>query len=157
MSEFVNGYKDLVWTIAHASELSRAYNWKQVWKGLPLFVTQPVKYWFVWVGLAFGVICSVYIPFFWVLYLLAVGFILFKTLLYVSLYRPHSLYGMVRRTYEVQYTDGTTRTVVMWFPRWACQYESDPYGSMRYELSELDNSKVKYYHGVFPSHNAQYI
>lgn len=139
------------------SELSRVYNWTQVWKGPPLFVTQPFKYWFVWVGLAFGVICSVYIPYFWMIYALAVGFILFKTLMGVSLYRPHSLYDMVRRTYEVQYKDGATRMVVMQYPRWACQYESDPYGSMRYKLSELDNSKIKYYHEVFPSIYSEFL
>ena len=155
---YADGFKDFVWTIVHASERSRLYTWKKFRNGLPQFVEYPFKYWYVWACLAFGVICSVYIPYFWVVYSLAVGFIFLKMILEISLYRPHSLYGMVRRDYLVKYKDGTTRTVVMQLPRWACQFHTDPYGSMHYELPELsNNSKVNSYIGTFPSYHAKYI
>ena len=155
---YADGFKDFVWTTVHASELSRLYTWKKFRNGLPQFVGYPFKYWYVWACLAFGVICSVYVPYFWVVYSLVVGFIFFKMILDISLYRPHSLYGLVRREYLVKYKDGTARKVVMQFPRWACQFHTDPYGTMHYELPELsNNSKVNSYIGTFPSYHAKYI
>ena len=148
---YADGFKDFVWTIVHASELSRLYTWKKFRNGLPQFVGYPFKYWYVWACLAFGVICSVYVPYFWVVYSLAVGFIFFKMILDISLYRPHSLYGMVRRDYLVKYEDGTTHFVRMEIPRWACQHKSDPYGVYQYTLPELrHNTKIKFWIDVNP-------
>lgn len=158
MRQELEDIKEALWTAYHADELSRIYSWDQLHRGLPLFVAEPLEFWYVWAMLAFGVVCSIYIPFFWVVYALGVAFLVFMTILGLAVFRPHSLYGMVRRTYWVSYKDGTERTVVMQFPRWACQYETDPYGTMHYKLPELsNNSKVNSYIGTFPSYHSNYI
>lgn len=148
----------IVWGTCHAKEYTLNYKWGTFLKEMPKVIAHPLTRWNFWALMCFGLVCTAYIPYFWLVFALILSFFLLLTIVTISSHLPHSLYGLVRRDYLVKYKDGTARTVVMQFPRWACQFHTDPYGSMHYELPELsNNSKVNSYIGTVPSYYAKYI
>lgn len=150
----LESYKDALWTAWHANELSRFYKWDAK-KAFPSFILHPVEYWYAWAMIAFGLICAVYIPFFWIVYSLFIAFLMFHISLGVVLHFPRNRNALICRHFTVYYKDDSKRTVELWIPRYAAQYIGDPF--LFDSIDSLENSKVKYCHGIEPSFTARYI
>lgn len=141
----------IVWGTCHAKDYTLNYKWGTFFKEMPKALARPLTRWNFWALMVFGLVCSAYIPYFWLVFALILGFFLLLTIVTISSHLPHSLYGMVTRIYQVKYEDGTTHFVRMEIPRWACQHKSDPYGVYQYTLPELRrNTKIKFWMDVNP-------
>lgn len=157
MSEIVELLHKIAWCSYHAKDYTPYYKWGSFKEVMPPYITHPLKHWYLWGLVSFGLLCAIYIPYFWVVYALLLGLFLLSTIGLVLIFRPHSLCGMVKRIYRVDYKDGRTHFVRMEIPRYACQSKKDPYGVYQYTMPELrHNRKIKFWTEVDPYEFSRY-
>ena len=157
MSEFVEELRRIVWYAYHAKDYTPYYKWGSFEEVIPMYITHPLKHWYIWGLMTFGLLCAIYIPYFWIVYTLLLGLLLLTTICVIFIQSPHSLCGMMKRIYRVDYKDGTTHFVRMEIPRYACQSKKDPYGVYLYTMPELrHNRKIKFWTEVDPYEFSRY-
>ena len=154
MKDFLH---QLAWSALHAKDYTCYYRWGTFEEVMPKAIAHPIKSLGFWVSMAFGLLCAIYIPFFWIVYAVILGLLLLITIGCILVHRPHSLCGMMKHHYRVDYKDGTTRFVRMEVPRYACQSKKDPYGVYQYTMPELrHNRKIKFWTNVDPYEFSRY-